>query len=86
MHSVLIDVPNELRFVDDGEHDADADDISEVIQAHINEHAVELAEKLQAYVDDRRADDFIEPDESDLPYSDYEEGKALDEYEHSHGW
>lgn len=84
---ISIYTPDALLFIDGGEHYADEDDVQATVQAFVEKHADEIAERIQARVDERRADYFEEPeDESSASYTSYEEGRALDEYEHSHGW
>lgn len=84
---ISIYAPDATLYIDDGEHYADEDDVRAEVQAFVEEHAEEIAERIQARVDERRDSYVEEPeDESSAPYTDYEEGRALDAYERSHGW
>lgn len=83
---VSVCVPDTLLYVDDGEY-ADVEDIAHAIETFVSQHVDEIAGLLQDIVDERRDESvFCPEDESNAPYTTYEEGKALDEYEKSHGW
>lgn len=77
-----------------GDDDVDASDAvtTKAIERLLQQHSDELqsiAEDLyQQECDERAAEAAIArlEDERDAPYTSYEEGKALDEYEHAHGW
>lgn len=77
-----------------GEDGVDASDelAAKAVEQLLKHHSAELqaiAEDLyQQECDERAAEAAIArwEDERDAPYTLYEEGKALDEYEHSHGW
>lgn len=92
--SATVEVGDPDLFVDDGELAADESITTKAIETLMERHADELLEIAEDLYHQRRSEEMAqaavdkwEDEHSSEPsYSSYEEGKALDAYEHSHGW
>lgn len=90
--ATTIEIESPGLCVDDGSRDADDELAAKAVEELIRRYTDELegiAEDLyQQEIAEQAAEAAIAryEDERSAPYSGYEEGKALDEYEHSHGW
>jgi hypothetical protein len=88
----MLEIENPCLTV--GEEGVDASDelAAKAVELLLQQHSDELqsiAEDLyQQECDEMAAEAAIArwEDERDAPYTSYEEGKALDEYERAHGW
>lgn len=92
MQTNALEIENPCLTVGEDEVEASSELMAAAVEWLLKRHSDELqsiAEDLyQQECDEKAAEAAIArwEDERDAPYTSSDEGKALDEYEHAHGW
>lgn len=92
MQTNALEIENPCLTVGEDEVEASDELAAKAVELLLRQHSDELQSIAEDLYQQERAERAAEAaiaryeDERNAPYSDYEEGKALDEYEHSHGW
>lgn len=85
MPDITVCVPDVEVEIDGNNFFADEDAVTKALQNIVDNRLDDIEEIAQEIYENRREDDFKEP-EDEGPMSSRDEDKALDAYEKSHGW